>query len=259
MSNSTPDIDTSTWPIQRLEKNVVLNLCGVGWNPRECFDDIWPDIDRLIKAIIYGSTDPKNINLHQDELYGEMVYKMTQIMNRRDIVFKNRAGFFGLLKLCLSHHLSSLIQRHVYTEKRTGVKPPKRGEKPKEVEEEVEHAEFTPTQDRHGNIELDDDEHGVVNYVGQEDAGFKERETRDALCYFMKEHLTTTEARVLKQEMEPNDRAIKLAFASTQVSKRRRTYKVQDRHKAEGIGMRIYAYKRTLGKIRVKMLKYWNK
>lgn len=253
-TNRVIEIDETTWPINRLSRNTVLSTCGVGWSPHDHFDEIWPDLDRLIKSITYGSTDLKNVNLHDDELYGELVHKMTVLLNRRDTVFEDRASFFGFMKLSLSRHLSSIIQKNVFTEKRTGVKPPKRGEKPVEEEEKM------PEPERpHGHLELDDDEHGVANYVGHEDGGFKERDVRDALEHFIKAHLTEVEAKVIRQEMEPNDRAMELAFLSAQGSGKKRTYKIQDRHKAEGIDMQVYAYKRTLGKIRVKMLRYWNK
>lgn len=245
--------DTSLWPVNRLPRNVVYNTCGVGWSPHEYFEDVWPDIERLIGSIIFGCTDDKNVNLHFEELHGEMMQKLTQLLNRRDVLFEDREGFFGMLKVSLTRHMSSIIQKYVFTFKRTGVKPPKKGEKP------TEQAESVKIPEHRVNLELDDDEHGTVNYVGQEDGGFKDREIRDALQFFIKEHLTPAEAKVLRQEMEPNDRAMELAFMSNRIGRRSRTFKVQDRHKAEGIDMQVYVYKRTLGRVRAKMLKYWEK
>lgn len=266
MKTMIDDLEFNVWPVTRLKKNTIMHLCGVGWNPYEHFQDVWPDLDRLIRSIIYGYTDTKNISLHYDELYGEMAQKLTQIINRRDVVFDDRVKFFGMVKLSLTRHLSSLIQKNVFTQKRTGVKSkPKdkfaRDERGVEAENSSEFSESDTDETKPSNrrLELDNDDLGGCNYAGTDDLAFNEQEITDALEYFMREHLTEAETRVLRQEIEPNDRALELAFACTKHSARHKTYRICDQHKAQALDMPVYSYKRILGKVRAKMVKYWNK
>jgi len=238
--------------------NMRFRYCGVGWDPLEDFDALMPDLDRLMKSLIAGSTDRRNVNLHFDNIYGELQAKLASILRRREVVFLTRENFFGMIKVSLGRHVKSLIQKYTFTYKRTGVRPPKKGAEQEWAEpyiedtvEEVPHEEVQAG----GTFSLNQDEIGAENFVGEEAPGFKDMELKEELDFFIRTHLTAVEAKVMRQEIEPNDKAMSLAYHSTANGSRH--FKISDAHKAEGIGMPTYIYKRVLLRIKGKLQKHW--
>lgn len=250
----------------KVPRNTTFRQMGYGWHPLDDFDSIMPDLDRLIKSIIANSTDRRNINLHFDELYGSMQEKLAAILRRRDTVFPTRANFFGLVKVSLVRHTNSLIQKFNFTYKRTGVKPPKRHEWPDDLDRqphteddlvpEPEHEE--PQVTCRGEVSLNNADCGAQNFVGQVAPEFGTMEVQEELNFFIRRYLTPLEARVIRQEVQPNDAAMQLAYDAGASNTLTRKFKILDKHKAEGLGMPVYAYKRTMLKIKSKLQKHWN-
>jgi hypothetical protein len=221
-------------------------MAGLGWCPREHIDEIMGDVDRLIKSVILGHTDESNVNMHFDELRSELKLKLAKVLSRRDIFFVSREKFFGFLKVSLVRHLKSHTQKHVYTYKRTGPK--------------VEHdSEDAYTGNKPGVLCLDSDETGAHNFIGEDDPEHENSFLRDELETFIKNHLTTIEAQVIRQEYEPNEATMDMAMEASRENENSRTFRILDKFKAAGINLPLHVYKRTLGKIRVKVTRYWTK
>lgn len=249
-------METTNTTLASVPRTVVFRAAGLGWNPLEHIDQIWADIDRLIKAVVYGHTDNSNINMHTDELCAELRLKLAQLLERDDLFFESRTKFFGFLKVAFVRHVKSLTQRYVYTFKRTGVdrthsrNTDQQGEPAEDVAFESEK--------RH-TLSLDDDEQGAENFVGANDIGLDESSIRDEFLAFVRDNLTAQEASVVFQEYEPNDAALQLALQESKRNLRSRRFKLLDRHKAEGLGMPTYVYKRILLRVRTKFEKRWKR
>ncbi|MGV0949159.1 MAG: hypothetical protein ACOYB3_00705 [Azonexus sp.] len=246
-----PAIDT--WKAVVVPRGFVLRMAGMGFRPTD--DDITGDIDRLIRAVVGQHTDHSNVNLHFDEMYGELMLKLAQLLNRQDLFFDDRKKFFGFLKVALTRHKNTLIQRYAFTMKRTGVKP-------KDQEDTVDHAQLdepvlrNPHDDdphKPVNISLDDDEHGIANFFGVE-SGREAIESAEILNKFIDTHLTPVEAIVIRQEMEPNDASYVYAYVEhNDGGKANGKFKIRDLHKAQGIGLELNAYKKVMARVKVKM------
>lgn len=248
-TNRTP---INTWKPVQVPQGFVLRMIGLGFRPTD--DDISGDIDRLIRSVISSSTDLTNINLHFDEMYGEMMLKVAQLLNRPELFFEDRRKFFGFLKVSLIRHKNTLIQRYVFTEKRTGIKP-KDGEHDMNHAQLDEHHHDPHNDDPHKpvKISLDDDENGTANFFGV-DSGREDADTHEVVQHFINEHLTPVEALVLRQEMEPNDAAYTYAYVEHNDGKGGAgKFKIRNLHKAQGIGLEMGAYKKILARVRTKM------
>lgn len=253
MTQDTTSTAIEPWKSVQVPRGFILRMAGLGFRPTD--DDIVGDIDRLIKSIITNKTDHSNINLHFDEMYGELMLKLAQLLNRQDLFFDDRKKFFGFLKVALVRHKNTLIQRYAFTMKRTGIKP-------KDQEDDMNHAQLDEHEARNPHdddphktvkIELDDDEHGVSNFFGVE-SGREAIETMEVLNQFIEAHLTPLEALVIRQELEPNDASYVYAYVEhSDGDKGTGKFKIRDLHKAQGVGMELNAYKKVLTRVRTKM------
>ena len=246
------------WKSVDVPPGFILRMAGMGFRPSD--DDIVGDIDRLIKSIVTSKTDPSNINLHFDEMCGELRLKLAQILNRQDLYFSDRKKFFGFLKVALTRHKNTLIQRYAFTLKRTGIKPNDKGDK--DTDSEFTHAQFDApvTRNPHDDdphktvmIAWDDDEHGASNLIGVED-NRESVEAMEVLNQFIDAHLTPLEAIVIRQEIEPNEASYVYAYVEHSDSENvNGKFKIRDLHKAHGVGMELNAYKKVLARVRLKM------
>jgi hypothetical protein len=255
METMTQDLNLTTdrlWQTIPVPMGFVLRMIGLGFRPEDT--DITGDIDRLIRAIIGKNTDHSNVNLHFDEMYNELMLKLAQLLDRRDLYFENRSKFFGFLKTSLTRHKNTLIQRYAYTMKRTGIK-----HKSEEDSVSTVHLDDLRQVDPHDDdphktvkIELDNDKKGTANFFGVS-SGREDAEVMEVLNLFIEHHLTPLEALVIRQEMEPNSAAYTYAFVEHSASKHNGKFKIRDPHKAQGIGVELGVYKKTLGRVRLKM------
>ena len=86
--------------------------------------DITGDIERLIVGIVSPYVDFSNPMLHFDEMQAECRAKVALILHT-GVLSKcaTRAKVFAFIKTALKNHISSLVQKHAFTEKRGGIKP----------------------------------------------------------------------------------------------------------------------------------------
>lgn len=217
-----------------------MRLVGFGFSPTE--DDFKGDIDRLVKSIISPRVDPSNVHLHFDELYGEMMCKIASILSREDIHFPSRAKFFGYLKTALTRHVQTLIQRHVFTQKRSGLK--------KGAVEDVEVNKTVMSS-------LDDEESGAANLATTDDCS-EDVEVRDLLEKGIADCLTPLEEMVVRQEIEPNSASYAYAYADHGENLGTgKKFKVREIHKARGIGLDEKDYSSVMKRVREKLTPFF--
>jgi hypothetical protein len=241
----------------------VLKLAGFGWFPQEecafgtSLEDVMPDIHRLMKSLAAHCVDTSNVNLHFDELLCELNVKLASVLQNRTVCFDSREKFFSFLKVSFRRHLNSTVQKYALTYKRTGAKP-KATEEPDHEQPHCQRNRCEAADDYGApTVSMDDDEMGAQHWLGETDERFDELSLSDEIRHFVAEHLSDDEKRVFFQEAEPNDAAMRLAYGMAQDARRTRKFRVLDKHKAEGIGMSIHAYKRHLDNIRSKMEEHW--
>jgi len=244
-------------------RGTVLTMAGYGWFPAdecafgEVIEDVMPDIIRLMKSVASNCTDASNVSLHFDELIGELHLKLAQILNNRTVIWESRSQFFGFLKVSFQRHLKSTVQKYALTYKRTGIKPRKPGEPIEEIGAYPTRQEESHESEHGCQITMDDPETGAQFWIGENDEGFDNLDLSDEIKHFVQDHLTDEEKRVFLQEVEPNDKAMRLAMETAPLGRKSRKFRVLDRHKSDGIDMPIYAYKKNLDRIREKLLEYW--
>lgn len=147
-------------------------------------DDLVADIEHVIAKSVKPYVDPGNPFLHFDELQAECRAKLARILHDGCLVkCKTRAKAFAFIKTSFNNHVRSLVQRHAFTEKRTGVKPPPRQQQAPETWNGL-------GEGRSVNVSLDDEEEPVQ--VGANDPSFSRIEFLEELF----EHLTEEERNV---------------------------------------------------------------
>ena len=248
---------TESWQV-RVPRGIIARSAAVGFDPQAHADSIAADTDRLIKSIITNKSCNYIMNLSAEELYGELQLKTVKILNREDMVFDTRGKFFGLLKMSLTNFLKSLIQRHRFTFKRTGehCKPRVKGVVPEFDNVDVPAPE--PEKPVYvGHISLDEADGSTQNLAREEESVRHEAEANEMVAHFLS-LLNEDEAKVLRQEMEPNDAALDAATreqAEREAREQRaaKVFRMTDEVKAAGIGMSLVLYHKLLESARVKI------
>ncbi len=135
-------------------------------------EDITGDIARLIAKLATPYVDPSNPMLHFDDLQAECRAKYAKILHDGCLMrCPTRAKVFAFLKTSFRNHLRGLVQKHAYTAKRTGVKPPDRKLPGSACENKLRKVEI---------ISLDDPDIGLQ--VGRDNHALKQGEFIDELC-----------------------------------------------------------------------------
>jgi len=136
-------------------------------------DDLTGDIARLIGIVTTPYVDDSNPMLHSDELHAECRAKLAMILHAGHLnKCPTRAKAFGFIKTALQNHLRSLIQKYVFTEKRTGIKSSPKHSKFSE-------RWFDPQPTKALCISLNDQEHHME--VGGLDSAFDKMEFLEEL------------------------------------------------------------------------------
>ena len=144
-----------------------------------------------------------------------------------------RANIFALLKTAFKNHVRSLIQKHVFCFKRSGIKAPRKG---------ALNPHLKPIR-----LSLDDPDAGIqVGYWDNQDR------PEDFLADF-EETLLEAERLVLHQIVEPNELSMRLAKES---GSRTGLSRISTRHLAEGIGMPHQAFSEIANRVRAKCRKF---
>ena len=173
--------------------------------------------------------------LHFDELMAECKAKLAKLIHDGKLArCPTRAKYFAFVKTAFKNHVRSLIQKHVYCFKRSGIKPPQKG---------ALNPPLKPIR-----LSLDDPDAGIQ--VGSWD---NQDRSEDFLADFG-QTLLEAERLVLHQIVEPNELSMRLAEASRPEHFRARTVlsRISTRHLAAAIGMPHQAFSESASRIRAK-------
>jgi hypothetical protein len=204
----------------------------------ELHEDVYREIEGLIGSIVAPYVDPSNPALHFDELMAECNRLARLIHDGKLTRCLTRARFFAFLKTAFKNHVRSLIQKHVYCFKRSGIKPPQKG---------ALNPPLKPIR-----LSLDDPDATIqVGYWDNQDR------PEDLLADF-EQTLLEAERLVLHQIVEPNELSMRLAEGSRPEHFRARTalLRISPRHLAVGIGMPHQAFSEIASCIRAKCRKF---
>ena len=202
-------------------------------------EDVYREIERLIGRIVAPYVDPSNPALHFDELMAECKAKLAKLIHHGSLTrCRTRTKFFAFLKTAFKNHVRSLIQKHVYCFKRSGIKPSQKG---------ALNPPLKPIR-----MSLDDPDAGIQ--VGSWD---NQDRPEDFLADFGQTFLEA-ERLVLHQIVEPNELSMRLAEARRPEHFRARTAlsRISTEHLAAGIGMPHQAFSEIVYRIRAKCRKF---
>jgi hypothetical protein len=111
-------------------ENFNKGASGGGINS-ENFHEYQKDIDHLFVTIAQQYTDMSCVHLHTDELIGQAYLKFSILFSRGYFTAcPTRKDFFARLKTTINNHIKGLVQRYRFTIKRTGIRPPPKGQVP---------------------------------------------------------------------------------------------------------------------------------
>ena len=205
------------------------------WLSRTCIDpalrppsyeEIAEDAERVISKIASRYIDQSCVELHFEDLKSSCQAKTIDMINKGLLYrCRNRVEFFNQLKTAIKNHVCSLVQRHRFTEKRTGIKPP-----PKDQRNASTGAATKPNE-----VRIDDPESGFqLSDISSdcEARDFKERMEEAAA------HLNYIEAGVLQQLTAPNTES--LLYARLDAERGRKpgaplNIKLRQEHLAHGL------------------------
>jgi hypothetical protein len=184
------------------------------------FEEIDRDVGFLIQNVIRPYIDPSCVNLTEEELTSECRVKLATLFhNRKNISIPNRHEFFRYLKTALNNHVKGQVQRHRFTVKRTGIRPPSKGDVWAEHRKPIE----TSLDDPDSHIQVPEASFGDIGHELLED-----------LCSV----LTPLEELVVQQIIRPNATTI-LHVMLDIWSESTHSNKVSYEHLALGLGMPV--------------------
>ncbi|MFN7137882.1 MAG: hypothetical protein ACK4UN_00930 [Limisphaerales bacterium] len=100
---------------------VAMPLSNVTWGWQDEWDEMYPEIEKLITSLATSYVDTSNPMLHLDELQAECRAKLGRVAAQGKLdALPSRAKFFAFLKVLFRNHISSQVTKHVFTEKRGG-------------------------------------------------------------------------------------------------------------------------------------------
>lgn len=174
----------------------------------------------MIAKAVKPYVDPGNPFLHFDELQAECRAKLARILHDGCLAkCETRAKAFAFIKTSFSNHVRSLVQKHAFTEKRTGIKPPSRQLRQPETWNGL-------GESRSVNLSLDDEEERFQ--IGANDPSFSRIEFLEELFQRLTEEERNVFAHVIHNEWNgrgdgtlplPENR-FKLAMASIRIKGR---------------------------------------
>lgn len=189
------------------------------------YEEIATDTENLIQNVIRPYLDAGCVNLTEEELKGECRLKIAYLLHgQKDVSIANRYEFFKYLKTALNNHVKGQVQRNRFTLKRTGIRPPEKGDFLAEHHKPIE-------------ISIDDPESHIQ--VPEDD----DLDTYSELLDDWSSILAPMEILVMNQVITPNTTAVlhaKMDMWSDFVrTGRNSNLKVSHIHMAIGLGMGI--------------------
>ena len=163
------------------------------------YDEMVSDMTNIIHKAAAVSVDQSCVELQFDELVSTCWEKTTEMVSKGLVNrSRNRLEYFKQYKTAILNHLRSLIQKHRFTEKRTGIKPPPKDQR----------GVFTGAPTKPQEVRIDDPESGFqISNLAAECDSMAMRELMEEVTY----RLSYLEVGVLQQLMSPNELTLHLA------------------------------------------------
>jgi len=209
------------------------------------YDEMVADMTNIIHKVVSGYVDQSCMELHFDELVAECWAKTSEMIHKGLMLrCKNRSEYFKQYKTAILNHLRSLVQKHRFTEKRTGIKPP-----PKDQRNTISGAPTKPQE-----VRIDDPDSGFqVSDIdsGCDAAAFREllEEANDAL--------TEVERLVLRQLISPCLAALLHAAQEAEIGRKwgqPLRIRIRHEHLAEALGIELVQFQKCHEAIKRKCL-----
>lgn len=192
------------------------------------------DIRRLVVSIAVKYTDQSCVFLHQDEIEAECWAKLVKAQPEGAArCGASRAKFFGYIKTALMNHVRSLVQRHRFTRKRTGVTPPPKGATVCDFKSYKPHE--TSLDDPDACLQVGEESDESLEYVNEL--------TSDIL-----NHCNPLQKLVFAQLTEPNAAALNLAILDSNRGKHPDKVRIHvtRAHMADGLGLTLEIFEKTV-------------
>ena len=203
------------------------------------------DMGNIIHKVVAPYVSAACVELHFEELVAECWSKTTR-MNSEGLIERclTRSEYFAQYKVAICNHVCSLVQRHIFTEKRTGVKPP-----PKNQRHLYRNQGNKPPE-----IRIDDPETNVQ--LSEMECGDDSTEFRE-LLEDVASRLTYIEQGVLNQLLSPNETALfharQEAEIGLEIGEPLRV-RIRQEHLARGIGITVEHFRQLHDAIKQKCL-----
>jgi len=209
------------------------------------YEEMVNDMGNLINKVVAGYVDQSCVELHYEDLIAECWAKTSEMISRGLLNrCRNRVEYFKQYKTALRNHICSLVQKHRFTEKRTGIKPPPKDQR----------NNFSPVSTKPREIRIDDPDAGFQ--VADIDSGC------DAMAFaelvdHVASRLKKVEKAVLEELLSPSEDT--LFYARQDAERGQRTGKplrirIRYEHMAEALGISVESFQNCHNHIKKKCL-----
>lgn len=219
-----------------VDPEIIAKMVGVS---SLTLSEVWEDVRKVASTVAKMYTDPSCFALSYDDLYAECMGKVVKAI-QKGYLKKPRGQFFKLIKTAMNNHVRGIVQRHRFTIKRTGHRPPERGD-------------LTATNSK-PEISLDDPENGL-QIANMADGSLEDLDQE--LIEDVRVFLTPTENLVLNQLLNPNEGAFLHAYLEASLGRRRQqglNVKLGQVSMAYGLGMDLDSFSKVQESIKRKYM-----
>lgn len=216
-------------------------LAAAGQPP--VLDEMWPDIVRLITSLAHKHCDQSCVSLTLEELQAEGRAKLAHLIHRGELERQpTRLHFFKFLKASINNHFCSLVQRHRFTAKRTGQKPPAQNARPDQIQAHYRKCVDLSLDDENTHVRLSDEQ------------GVEEQSARHLLDDYLT-LMNPLEKLVLQDLVQPLDETLLHAYLDCHVGRKLGAFRIRIRPRdhAAGLGLPLDVYRKLVLSIRSKV------
>lgn len=209
------------------------------------WDECYPDLEGVIRKIAINYTDTRRVVLHTEELVAEGWLKVGKLYDAGEFDhIPNRLEFFKYVTTCVMNHIVGLVNREVFTAKRSGIKLSER-------DDTTSYA--SPTVSLEGVTEN-------LSYAETlEDEKSSSFLDNDILLRDVRSLLTPAERMVLDQLVEPNSETFAYATLSSNVNRRQGTpfhLRIKPEDYANGLGIPVELFSHLHTSLKGKVARY---
>ena len=232
------------------------------------FEEMLPDLRRVISSSAMKYCDSTTPHLQFDELVGEGYLKLAELIHKGHLEKQpNRVHFFKYAAAGINNNHRSRVQKYRFTEKRTGQKPPPREQRnfngPSEVPSEGADAAQAPEYHKNVDLSLDDPDLAIQITDSHDNSDNRTRVIDWGFSPEAEDYaylLTPVEKLVFHEMVLPSEHARVYAEDDALFkakSKRGKTsIKIKDINKAKAIGISLELFKEAVLSIQYKIKLY---